>query len=96
MDSKKEGDDHLIDYIQNNFQLLVQKDTDNPKNLMAINLLNYIGDDERVKVNYTKNHYGFRDEFTDEGNGIVSKKLEASFLRLLEDYDPRVGAQLSK
>ena len=46
--------------------------------------------------NYTKNHYGFRDEFTDEGNGIVNKKLEISFLRLLEDYDPGAKGQLSK
>lgn len=96
LDSQTEGDDHLIDYIENNFQLLVQKDSDNPKNLMAINLLNYIGDNDQVKQNYTKNHYGFRDGFTDDGEGIVSKKLETSFLRLLKDYDTASSGQLSK
>lgn len=92
----KEGDDHLIDYIQNNFQLLVKKNNENPKNLMAVNLLNYIGDNEIVKNNYRKNHYGFRDGFVDEGTGIVGKKLEDSFLRLLQDYDPGLRGQLSR
>lgn len=96
MNSKKGSDEVLIDYIQNNFQLLVQKDSDNPKNLMEVSLLNYIGDNKRVKENYTKNHYGFRDAFTDDGNSIVNRRLEYSFLKLLEDYDPKVNTKLSK
>jgi len=96
--SKDENDDSiLIDYIQDNFQLLVQKDSNNPKNLMAVSLLNYFGDNDTVKENYTKNHYGFRDEFTAKQSGvIVNRKLEAAFLRLLQDYDPAARGQLSK
>jgi len=37
MDSKMQGDQMLIDYIQHNFQLLVQKSSKNPKNIMAVN-----------------------------------------------------------
>lgn len=96
MNSKKDGDEVLIEYIQNNFQLLVQKDSDSPKNLMEVSLLNYIGDNKRVKENFTKNHYGFRDELTDDGTSIVNKKLEVNFLRLLEDYEGKVPSKLSK
>lgn len=96
--SKDEKDENiLIDYLQDNFQLLVQKDSDNPKNLMAVSLLNYFGDNETVKENYTKNQYGFRDEFTEKQSGvIVDKKFETAFLRLLQDYDQGVSGQLSK
>ena len=88
-ESKKSGDQILIDYIQNNFQLLVQKDTKNPKNIMHINLLNYIGDDERVKTNYENNHYGFRNQFTERQKFgiIVNKNYEASFLKMINDYN---------
>ena len=96
MDTKKEGDGHLIDYIKNNFNLLVQKESNSPQNLMAVNLMNYIGDNEKVKENYTKNHYGFRDGYTDDGSGIVNKQLEASFLRLLKDYEQTGNEQISK
>jgi len=53
----------LVDYIQNNFQLLIQKDSDNPKNVQLVNLLNYIGDNPRVKGNYDNNKYGLRNQF---------------------------------
>ena len=86
MDSKMDGDALLIDYIQDNFQILLQKDTKNPKNINHINLLNYIGDNEVVKTNYTNNTYGFRDQFTESQKFgvIVNKKYEASFLKYYE------------
>lgn len=89
MDSKMDGDQLLIDYIQNNFQLLVQKNSKNPKNIMAVNLLNYIGDNETVKTNYTNNHYGFRDQFTERQKmGVfVGKKYERAFLKMINDYN---------
>lgn len=97
LDSKTEGDELLIDYLKDNFQLLVQKDSDNAKNLMVVSLLNYFGDNETVKENYTNNQYGFRDEFIEKQSGvIVDKKFETAFLRLLQDYDPVVSGQLSK
>ncbi len=84
----------LIDYIQDNFQLLIQKDSNNPKNVMHVNLLNFIGDNPRVKQNYDNNHYGLRNQFTERQKmGIyVNKEYEAAFLRMLTDYNQEAGA----
>ncbi|MDC6353607.1 MULTISPECIES: hypothetical protein [unclassified Robiginitalea] len=86
--------DELIHYIQNNFQLLIHKHTKHPKNVQQINLLNYIGDNARVKENYDSNHYGLRNQFSAEHKmGIyVGKEYEAAFLRLVEDYNRDTGA----
>jgi len=64
----------LIKYIQDNFQLLILKDKKNPTNVMHINLLNYIGDNAKVKENYNNNKY-------------VNKEYEAAFLRMVNDYN---------
>lgn len=79
----------LIAYIQDNFQLLIMKNSDKPKNVMHINLLNFIGDNPRVKDNYVNNHYGLRNQFTEEQKmgKYVNKEYEAAFLRMVEDYN---------
>ena len=84
-----EDRDKLVAYIQDNFQLLIQKDSDNPKNVMHINLLNYIGDNPRVKENYDNNKYGLRNRFTEKQKmgKYVNKEYEAAFLRMLDDYN---------
>jgi hypothetical protein len=84
----------LIDYIQDNFQLLIQKESDKPKNVMHINLLNFIGDNPRVKENYVNNHYGLRNQFTEKQKmgKYVNKEYEAAFLRMLDDYNQDVKA----
>jgi len=84
-----ENRSELINYIQDNFQLLILKDKKNPTNVMHINLLNYIGDNARVKENYTNNHYGLRDQFTESQKmgKYVNKKYEAAFLRMVNDYN---------
>ena len=91
LDARLESDGALIEYIQNNFQLLIQKDgkDKDPKNVMSINMLNYIGDNDEVKTNYDNNYYGLRDQFsTEKKDGkYVDKKYEASFLKLLADYN---------
>jgi hypothetical protein len=79
----------LIKYIQDNFQLLILKDKKNPTNIMHINLLNYIGDNARVKENYNNNHYGLRNQFTEKQKmgKYVNKEYEAAFLRMVNDYN---------
>lgn len=79
----------LIAYVQDNFQLLIQKDSKNPKNVIQINLLNFIGDNARVKENYTNNYYGLRNQFTERQKmgKYVNKQYEASFLKMLNDYN---------
>ena len=81
----------LISYIQNNFQLLIQKESKNPKNVMHINLLNFIGDNTVVKDNYDNNFYGLRNQFTERQKmgKYVNKKYETSFLKMLNDYNDK-------
>ncbi len=87
-----EDKQNLIAYIQDNFQLLIQKDSDKPKNVMHINLLNFIGDNPRVKENYVNNQYGLRNQFTEKQKmgKYVNKEYEAAFLRMLNDYNQDV------
>ncbi|NER11314.1 hypothetical protein SAMN06265375_103331 [Muriicola jejuensis] len=80
---------NLVNYIQDNFQLLVLKDKKNPTNVVQINLLNYIGDNPRVKENYDNNQYGLRNQFSDgfKMGKYVNKEFEAAFLRMIDDYN---------
>ncbi len=80
---------NLVNYIQDNFQLLVLKDKKNPTNVVQINLLNYIGDNARVKENYDNNQYGLRNQFSDgfKMGKYVNKEFEAAFLRMIDDYN---------
>ncbi|MBT8185318.1 MAG: hypothetical protein KJN76_10790 [Eudoraea sp.] len=89
-----EDRENLVAYIQDNFQLLIQKDSDKPKNVMHINLLNFIGDNPRVKENYTNNHYGLRNQFTERQKmgKYVNKEYEAAFLRMVDDYNQEAEA----
>lgn len=90
-----ENRDKLVAYIQDNFQLLIQKDSDNPKNVQLVNLLNYIGDNPKVKENYDNNKYGLRDQFTEEQKmgRYVNKEYEAAFLRMLDDYNQQASTE---
>jgi len=88
-DMRRAGIDELAHYVQNNFQLLVQKDTKNPRNVAVLNILKLIGDNPDVKENYDENHYGLRNQFSQplkEGK-LVNKKYEEAFLKLLADYN---------
>ncbi len=80
---------NLVNYIQDNFQILLVKDKKNPTNIMQVNLLNYIGDNARVKENYTNNYYGFRNQFTEaqKMGKYVNKEYEAAFLLMINDYN---------
>ena len=97
-ESKKNGDQILIDYIQDNFQILVQKKEEhkNPRNLQAANLLTLIGDNMRVKKNYDENHYGFRNQFIERQKFgvIVNQQYEEAFLKMVNDYNRDAVASL--
>lgn len=97
MDSKMQGDQLLIDYIQNNFQVLVQKDTKNPKNIMHINLINLVGDNETVKGNYDNNHYGFQKQFVENSKkGVfVHILFEQAFLKMINAYNGNISMAMN-
>ena len=86
-----EGRRNLIDHIQNNFQLLIKKEHKNPRNVIHINLLNFIGDNAVVKERYDNNFYGLRNQFSEElkQGKLVNKSYEASFLKMINDYNSR-------
>jgi hypothetical protein len=86
---------NLVNYIQDNFQLLVLKDKKNPANIAQINLLNYIGDNPEVKENYDSNHYGLRNQFSTgfKMGMYVNKEFEAAFLRMINDYNQNGGSE---
>ncbi len=85
---------NLVNYIQDNFQLLVLKDKKNPTNIVQINLLNYIGDNTRVKENYDNNHYGLRNQYSSgfKMGKYVNREFEAAFLNMINDYNQEVEA----
>ncbi len=64
MDSKLEGGNNHLQFITNNFELLVQKDKDkNPRNIRNVNLKNYIGDKPEIDDKYLNGDYEFRVQF---------------------------------
>ena len=79
----------LHEYIKNNFEMMVRKDSKNPRNVVYINLLNYIGDNYDVRDKYDSNHYGLRNQFSEEKKfgKYVNKEFEAAFLRMVNDYN---------
>ena len=97
MDAHTDVEDRkkLHEWIQNNFELLVRKDSKNPRNVVYINLLNYIGDNYDVKDKYDNNHYGLRNQFSEEKKygKYVNKEFEAAMLRMVNDYNSQ---QLAK
>lgn len=88
-ESKKSGQKVLIDYIQNNFQLLAQKEHKMPKNVYSMNMLNLIGDNAEVKKNYDNNAYGVQGYITgDIKPGMLAHQLvEAAFQKMISDYN---------
>ncbi len=91
MDAHTDAEDRKIlhEWIQNNFEMLVRKDTKNPRNVVYINLLNYIGDNYDVKDKYDNNHYGLRNQFSEEKKfgKYVDKEFETAFLKMVDDYN---------
>ncbi len=85
----------LHQWIQDNFEMLVRKDSKNPRNVVYINLLNYIGDNYDVKDKYDANHYGLRNQFSEEKKfgKYVNQEFEAALLRMVDDYNSQ---QLAK
>ena len=85
----------LHEYIQNNFEIMVRKETKNPRSVVYINLLNYIGDNYDVRDKYDNNHYGLRNQFSEEKKfgKYVNKEFEVALLKMVDDYNTQ---QLAK
>lgn len=96
MDSKLSGGAAHLDFMTNNFELLVQKDKDkNPRNIRNVNLKNYIGDKTGIDQKYLDGEYEFRVQFQREvafASNCDTPFMDA-LLELVEDYngEPKGG-----
>jgi hypothetical protein len=80
-DRTKVNDADYVKWQENNFEILAQKEGEQPKNMSSINLKSLFGDNKTVLTDYAKNKYGFRDLF------VKGPVFESSFqLNTLEAF----------
>ena len=88
-DRTKVNDADYVKWMDNNFEILAQKEGEDAKNMSSFNIKKLVGDNKTVLTNYAKNKYGFRDLFI-KGPVFESSfqmdTLEA-FTRMVEDYN---------
>ena len=88
-DRTEVNDAEYVEWQENNFEILAQREGEEAVNLSTINIKKLVGDNRTVLINYTKDVYGFRTHFT---NGPVfessfqTEALEA-LTRMAEDYN---------
>lgn len=88
-DRTKVNDANYVKWMENNFEILAQKEGEEAKNMSSFNIKKLVGDNKTVLTNYAQNKYGFRDLFV-KGPVFESSfqmdTLEA-FTRMVEDYN---------
>jgi hypothetical protein len=88
-DRTKVSDADYVEWQENNFEILAQKEGEEAKNMSSFNIKKLVGDNKAVLTNYAKNKYGFRDLFI-KGPVFESSfqmdTLEA-FTGMVEDYN---------
>ena len=85
----KVTDAEYAEWQENNFEILVQKEGEEPVNLSTINIKKLVGDKRAVLMNYAKDVYGFRTQFTKGPvfeSSFQTDALEA-LVRMVEDYN---------
>lgn len=88
-DRTKVNDADYAKWQENNFEILAQKEGEEPKNMSTINLKSLFGDNKTVLMDYAKNKYGFRDLFVKGPvfeSSFQNDTLEA-FTKIVEDYN---------
>ena len=90
MDSKLQGGNQHLEFMTNNFEILVQKDKDkNPRNIRNVNLKNYIGDKEAIDEKYLNGDYEFSTQLqraSSFASNCDTPFMEA-LLKLVNDYN---------
>ncbi|NKI32669.1 hypothetical protein [Croceivirga thetidis] len=90
MDSWLEGGQQHLDFITNNFELLVQKDkAKNPRNIKNVNLKNYIGDKEAIDEKYLNGDYEFSSQLQRTSSFATNcdTPFMEALLKLVNDYN---------
>lgn len=85
----KVSDAEYVEWQENNFEILAQKEGEEAVNLSTINIKNLIGDNRTVLMNYAKDVYGFRTLFTKGPVFESSFQMDAleAMTRMVEDYN---------
>jgi hypothetical protein len=88
-DRTKVNDAEYVVWMENNFEILAQKEGEEATNLSTINLKKLVGDNRTVLTNYAKNQYGFRDLFTKGPVFESSFQMDAleAMVRMVDDYN---------
>lgn len=88
-DRTEVSDAEYVEWQENNFEILAQKEGEEPTNLSTINLKKLVGDNKTVLMNYAKDVYGFRTAFTKGPVFESSYQMDAleALTRMVEDYN---------
>jgi hypothetical protein len=88
-DRMKVKDSEYAEWQENNFEILYQKEGEEPKNMSIINIKTLVGDNKTVLTNYAKDVYGFRTLFLKGPVFESSFQLDAlaAFTRMVDDYN---------
>jgi len=88
-DRTKVSDAEYVKWMENNFEILTQKEGEKAKNMSTINIKKLVGDNRTVLVNYAKDVYGFRTLFMKGPVFESSFQLDAleALTRMVEDYN---------
>ena len=88
-DRTKVSDAEYVEWQENNFEILYQKEGEGSKNMSVINIKALVGDNEAVLENYNNDYYGFQTLFTKGPVFESSFQLDAlaAFTKMVEDYN---------
>lgn len=88
-DRTKVNDADYVKWMENNFEILAQKEGEEATNLSTINLKKLVGDNRTVLTNYAKDVYGFRTLFTKGPVFESSFQMDAleAMVRMVDDYN---------
>jgi hypothetical protein len=88
-DRTKVSDAEYVEWQENNFEILAQKEGEEAKNMSSFNIKKLVGDNRTVLTNYAKNKYGFRDLFIKGPVFESSFQMDTvkAFTSMVEDYN---------
>jgi len=88
-DRMKVSDAEYVQWQENNFEILTQKEGEEAKNMSSINIKKLVGDNRDVLVNYAKKVYGFQTLFMKGPVFESSFQLDTleALTRMVDDYN---------
>jgi len=82
--------DALLNYINNNFLLIVRKGPEEaPKNVLSIDVMNFISDNALIKDLHERDHYNVKEILTQikKDYFLSNLKIEAAFVKMIAEYN---------